>query len=58
MIRPECREVEVLVAINWRLANPSGPSSLYHDKSMRWEAVFCPQASMFVVARRCVSGLK
>lgn len=58
MIRPECRDVVVLVAISCRLASPSGPSSFSQDRSTRWEAIFCPPASRLVVLNRCVRGLK
>lgn len=50
--------VEALVAISCRLASPSGPSFLYQDRSIRWEAMFWPPLRRFVVLRRCTRGLK
>lgn len=48
----------VLVAIICRLASPFGPSSLYQDRSIRWEEMFCPMLRRFVTLNRCVRGLK
>ena len=50
--------MEALVVVSCMLANPSGPNSLYQDRSMRWEAMFCPPVSRFVTLNRCISGLK
>lgn len=48
----------VLAVVACRLASPSGPSSLYQDRSMRWEAMFWPPVRRVFVLDRCVSGLK
>lgn len=37
---PVWRVVAVFDAIICRLANPSGPKSLYQERSIRWEAMF------------------
>ena len=58
MIRPEWREVAVLVAISCRLASPSGPRVLYQDRSIRCEAMFCPPLRRLVMVRRWIRGLK
>lgn len=58
MIKPGWREVAVLAAIICRLASPSGPNILYQERSIRWEAIFWPPLSRFVVVERCVRGLK
>lgn len=58
MISPECRVVEVLVAISCRSASPSGPSFLYQERSIRWEAMFWPPLSRLVEVKRCIRGLK
>lgn len=58
LISPVCRVVEVLVAMSCRSASPSGPIFLYQDRSIRWEAMFCPLLSRFVELSRCVRGLK
>lgn len=50
--------VEVLVAMSWRSASPSGPIFLYQDRSIRWEASFCPLFRRFVELRRWDRGLK
>lgn len=50
--------VAALVVVICRLASPSGPSSLYQDRSTRWEAMFWPPVSRVFVLRRCMSGLK
>lgn len=42
LISPLCSVVEVLVAVICRLASPSGPTFLYHDRSIKWLASFCP----------------
>lgn len=42
----------VLVAVSCRLASPSGPSILYQDRSIRWEAMFCPPLRKLVMLRR------
>lgn len=52
------RVVEVLDAIIWRSASPSGPIFLYQDRSIRWEASFCPLFSRFVELRRWDRWLK
>ena len=52
------RGVGVLVIVSWRLASPSGPIFLYQDKSIRWEAIFCPLFSEIKELRRCIRGLK
>lgn len=52
------REVEVLVIVSWRSAIPSGPIFLYQERSIRWEAIFCPLFSRVRELRRCVRGLK
>lgn len=44
--------VEVLVAMSCKSAMPSGPIFLYQDKSIRWEASFCPLSRSFVGAVR------
>lgn len=41
-----------------RLPSPSGPNILYQERSIRWEAIFWPPLSRFVVLRRWVRGLK
>lgn len=48
----------VLAAIICRLASPSGPSILYQERSIRWDAMFCPPLRKLVVLRRWVRGLK
>lgn len=48
----------VLAASVCRLAKPSGPRSLYHERSIRWEAMFWPPFSDWVTLKRCVRGLK
>lgn len=53
-----CRVVEALVAVSWRSASPSGPIFLYHDRSMRWEAIFCPLFRRIVELGRWVRRLK
>lgn len=50
--------VVALDAISCRLASPSGPNSLYQERSTRWEAMFCPPASRIFTFERCVRGLK
>lgn len=50
--------VEVLVAMSWISASPSGPIFLYHDRSIKCEAIFCPLFSRLVELRRWVRGLK
>lgn len=50
--------VAVLAADACRLANPSGPSSLYQERSIRWEAMFWPAVKKFVTLKRCARGLK
>ena len=50
--------VAALAAISCRLASPSGPRSLNQDRSTRWEAIFWLLVIMFVVLKRCASGLK
>lgn len=52
------RGVEVLAAIICRSASPSGPIFLYQERSIRWEAIFCPLFSRLVVLERCVRRLK
>lgn len=53
-----CMGVEVLAAMSWRSASPSGPIFLYQDRSIRWEAMFCPLLSRFAELSRCTRGLK
>lgn len=53
-----CKGVEVLAAVSWRLARPSGPIFLYQDRSIRWEAIFCPLLSRLREAGRCIKWLK
>lgn len=48
----------VLAAIVCMLASPSGPKSLYQERSIRWEAMFWPAVSRFVTLKRCIRGLK
>lgn len=50
--------VATLAADICRLARPSGPSSLYQERSTRWEAMFCPPVRNVFMLRRCVKGLK
>lgn len=50
--------VAVLAAISCKLASPSGPSILYQERSIRWEAMFCPLLRRLVILRRWVRGLK
>lgn len=45
LISPVCRVVEVLAALSCRVASPSGPIFLYQDRSIRWDAIFCPVVS-------------
>ena len=52
MIRPVWKEVAVFDAIICRLASPSGPISLYQERSIRWEAMFWPLLNSFVVMNR------
>lgn len=52
------RVVEVLVIVSWRSATPSGPIFLYQERSIRWEAIFCPLFNRARELRRCVRGLK
>lgn len=47
-----------MVAISCRWASPSGPSILYQERSIRWEAMFCPPLRRLVMLRRWVRGLK
>lgn len=58
LISPVWKVVEVLVAISWRSASPSGPIFLYQDRSIRCRASFCPLFSRPVEVRRWVRGLK
>lgn len=44
--------------MSWRSASPSGPIFLYQDKSIRWEAIFCPESRRPVELSRWVNGLK
>lgn len=44
--------VAVLDAVSCRLASPSGPSILYQERSIRWEAMFCPPLRKLVMLRR------
>lgn len=44
--------------MSWRSASPSGPIFLYQDRSIRWEAIFCPESKRFVELSRWVRGLK
>lgn len=41
-----------LAADSCRLANPSGPIILYQDRSIRWEAMFCPMLRKLAMPRR------
>lgn len=50
--------VAVLAAVACRAARPSGPSILYQERSIRWEAMFWPPARRFVVLNRWTRGLK
>lgn len=50
--------VEVLAVMVCRLARPSGPIFLYHDRSIRWLAIFCPVLSSAVELGRWVRRLK
>lgn len=50
--------VEVLVAISWRSASPSGPIFLYQERSTRWEAIFWPLFKRVEELKRWVKGLK
>lgn len=52
------RLIEVLVAMSWRSASPSGPNLLYQDRSIRCEAIFCPVPSRFTELSRWVRELK
>lgn len=44
--------MEILDAVSCRLANPSGPSILYQDRSIRCEAIFCPPLKILVMLKR------
>lgn len=48
----------VLAAVCCRLASPSGPNILYQERSIKWEAMFCPPLRILVMLRRCARGLK
>ncbi len=50
--------VEVLIAMSCKSVSPSGPIFLYQERSIRWEAIFCPLFSRLVVLGRCIRGLK
>lgn len=50
--------VEALDAVSCKLASPSGPSILYQDRSIRWEAIFCPPLRNLVMLKRWTRGLK
>lgn len=58
LISPVWRVVEVLVALSWIEASPSGPIFLNQDRSIKWVAIFCPLFRSFVELRRWISGLK
>lgn len=58
MIRPEWKAVAALVVVICKLASPSGPSILYQERSIRWEAMFCPPLRKLVMLRRWIKGLK
>lgn len=48
----------IFEVVSCRAANPSGPISLYQDRSIRFRAVFCPFLRRFVELRRWVRRLK
>lgn len=58
MISPGCAWVMAFAIVCWRLARPSGPRSLYQERSIRWEAIFWPPVSIVFVLMRCIVGLK
>lgn len=47
-----------MAAVICRVARPSGPTILYQDRSIRWEAIFWPPVRRLVELSRWTRGLK